>query len=291
MQTGLDTDQLIIIGFLAIIFLIIAAAIFVPSFQEKVLGGSEGETSIGGFITVKGASFVLLIIGMASLITYLSVQNKDETDVTPTEGKPPANPSTASAIKVLEQAEDDQYTLDIDEEGRLNVSVNNTAVGTAAQNFAFSLDKSSVSKKNYDIKMGASTISGIQVDLSGTRLAYEGNNLYEKDKAYQLENTDFWFRIEDIKSVQINSGLVAKYQFRFGEGATENTIKWTEDTYEYDKSDNGRQSASMRFLQNTSWQSSYAIALGAGLFGGTEASLHIEKINIYLVEVELIQVQ
>jgi len=272
MQTGLDTDQLIIVGFLAIIFLIIAAAIFVPSFQEKVLGGSEGETSIGGFITVKGASFVLLIIGMASLITYLSVQRNTSTQ----DGSesPPAAPTTAAAIKVLETATDDQYSLRFEADEQVGIIANNTLLGSTQQNFTLKLDKSKINKASYDIQMGDARISSLQVDLKESRLIDDG-----------------YGKIEEIKSVQTSKGLIAKYQFRFGEGDSENTIQWTENTFEYSKSDDGRQSETMNFLQDAKWNSSYAIALGAGLFGGGDNSLHIEKINIYLVEIKLTQVQ
>ena len=119
-------------------------------------------------------------------------------------------------------------------------------------------------------------------------MVYENGNIYWKDSAYNIANSNFWFKIENIESINIGQGKnIARYFIRFGEGQSPKSIKWSSGNYEYGKTDNGQLPAAMKIINNANWTKSYAIALGAGLFGQYNGKYYIEIINAMLVEVRI----
>ena len=57
--------------------------------------------------------------------------------------------------------------------------------------------------------------------------------------------------------------------------------------FEYGKTDNGQLPNRMKIINNVNWTNSYAVALGAGLYGRYNGKYYIEIINTILVKISI----
>ncbi|VVV02579.1 hypothetical protein [Mesonia oceanica] len=271
----------IALGLLIIVGVIVIAAIFSETFQEKIFDGNNSETKIAGVITVQGVSFVVLIIGLAGTSAYLELQNKPEPI--------PPKMDVEEAITILKNTDKALVSLHFSQDDSINVKLNNTTIAKIKQAIDFDIKKSNSFNDKYEINLEESSLGNFSLDIFENALIYKRGNIYFQDSVYNIQNTSFWFKIEDIENFSTHSGnKIAKYTFKFGEGKTKQTIQWSSEEVEYDKTDNGQLPNSMKLLRDTHWKFHYAIALGAGLFGKNEEGRnYIEMINALLISIRV----
>lgn len=261
------------IGILIIVGIIVVASILIPPFQNKIFGGENGEASIGGFITVRGVSFVLLIIGLSGVAAYIELNKKDDLNMT-------------QVISFLTNSRDDSFSLDYVDNDSINVKLNRQLVGSLKQQLDFDIKKSKDKIHNYDVHIEDNNLGDFRLNATIKHLIWKAGDKYYQNQAYRIEESNLWFKIEKVESIKVSGPdgeKYAKYTIRFGEGHREDTIKWTDRTYEYRKTNKGQIPNELKLLSNSSWNNSYAVALGTGVFGGSDDQYHIEQINAMLV--------
>ncbi|PCJ67596.1 MAG: hypothetical protein COA58_00225 [Bacteroidetes bacterium] len=260
---------------LLLIGIIIVAAIFKDSFQEKVFGGSESETTIAGVFSVRGVSFVTLIVGLTGVATYFELQRSSEIGIN-------------QVIEHLKFTNNDQFSFHFYKEDSIDLKLNGTSIGRFGQPIDVNITKSLTNKNSYEIKYDKARLGSLKLNVLQNSLIYSHGNIYWEDSAYNIENSSFWFRIEKIESIQINPNLkIAKYHLRFGEGQSKQAVKWSANTIEFGKSDDGKLPNSMKIIHETGWNNSYVIAMGVGLFGENYGKNYIEEINAILVKIRI----
>ncbi len=271
----------IALGLLIIVGVIVIAAIFSETFQEKIFDGSNSETKIAGVITVQGVSFVVLIIGLTGTSAYLELENKPE----PT----PPTMDVEDAITILKNTEKDLVSLQFSQDDSIHVKLNNTTIAKVKQDIDFDIQKSNSFNDKYNVNLEESSLGDFSLDIFENALSYQQGNIYFQDSLYNIQNTNFWFKIDEIENIPTRNGnKIAKYTFKFGEGESKQNIKWSSEEVEYGKTDNGQIPNNMKLLRDTHWKSNYAIALGAGLFGkNDEGRNYIEMINATLVRIRI----
>ena len=133
---------------LVLVGIIIIAAIFKPGFQEKIFGGSEGEAKIAGILSVRGVSFVILIIGLVGVATYFEINNNPEISV-------------SKVIKYLESSKNAQLSVRFLNKDSIDISMNGASIGRIKQPMDLSVKKSLASEKSYDVVLDNATMGNL----------------------------------------------------------------------------------------------------------------------------------
>lgn len=258
---------------LMIIAIIIIAAIFNPGFQERMFGGGESEMKIAGVLSVTGVSFVALIVGLVAVAIYYELNRNQDLEMD-------------RAVDCLQKSSDHHFSLHFVKRDSVDIQIDGVRVARIKQPIAFEVKKSASDKRGYDVTYEKAVLGNLKLDVFSNSLLYTTGNIYFLDSLYNIENSDFWFRIKTIKVVKDSRGNdIARYVFRFGEGASKESIRWSGNDYEYGKTDSGGLPGVMKIIHDEHWDNSYAIALGAGRYGEYEKKSYIEQINAILVKI------
>lgn len=182
----------IALGLLIIVGVIVIAAIFSETFQEKIFDGNNSETKIAGVITVQGVSFVVLIIGLAGTSAYPELQNKLEPI--------PPKMDVEEAITILKNTDKALVSLHFSQDDSINVKLNNTTIAKIKQAIDFDIKKSNSFNDKYEINLEESSLGNFSLDIFENSINYKRGNIYFQDSVYNIQNTSFWFKIEDIEN-------------------------------------------------------------------------------------------
>ena len=232
----------IAIGLLVLVGIIVLAAIFIESFQEKIFGGKQGETKIAGFITVKGVSFVVLIIGLSGVATFLELKLADK-----------HQHGVDYAASILKNTENDSFSMDYSPKDSVDIKLNSMVIARIKRNFDFGINKSKTDQNKYDLNIEDATLGNFKLYVEQHTLRYQEGDIYYEDSIYNINNTSFYFKIEDILSTKIGNTTVAKYKVNFAERSKEDKLVWLKRPKEFRKSDNGNLPDEMNLLSSLEW--------------------------------------
>lgn len=265
--------NLISLGILIIVGIIVIAAIFNASFQEKIFGGAEGEARIAGIISVKGVSFTVLLVGLLGLASYQEGQSKKFDNV-----------DSDVIIKQIISANNLNFTFKLKGKDSILVYVNDIFIKQIHQSIDFAIQKSADEKFKYDVSLDNKKVEQIDLDFNKSSMAYDEGDIYYEHEAYQYEETGFWFKLDSIITTPSKK---VRYEFLFGEGESSESIQWIEKSLAFGKSDNGRTKGDLHILSMKGWEKCYALNLGAGNFGSGNGRNHIEMISINLAMISV----
>lgn len=145
--------------------------------------------------------------------------------------------------------------------------------------------KKSEGKRLWQIILGSTTLGKVKVHADEYRLLADSTHAkhFKVDQWYALDESDFWFRINEI------SGKYPHYQYNvsYGEGRDEASIIENIRKLEYKKTDSGLIFLSQAFKQvrNDLWKRQYYVKFGAGL--ATNGSTSVQKLNVQVIALDV----
>ena len=268
--------SMVVIILLSLAAIIIIAAVFFRGFQDKIFGHNEGQAEIAGILTVRGATFLILVLSLAGLSVFLEIKEAKQ-------------PSRKEAIEILKGEQPDSFELAYQSEDSIYIKLDNEKIGKLKGKFEFDIFKSDQAPNKYDLHVEKAPIGNIDLNMYENTMLFENGNIYYQDSSYNIPNTDFWFMIDEIRTINYNEKKITRYVLMFGEGLNKKRIIWTDKTFEYGKSDDGKIPNQMKLISQPKWGHSYALALGLGNFGGNNGINHVEIINAMLVRIKLVK--
>lgn len=138
---------------------------------------------------------------------------------------------------------------------------------------------------SWGIFFGDTPLGEIETELMEYRLIADSTNgkKFEKGTWYPVNDSDFWFKINEI------SGKFPNYVYNvsYGEGSNQNDVVEAPRSMDYSKTDDGYIFLKQEFerVYHKSWMKQYYVKFGAGLaLAGTES---VQKLNVHVIAVNL----
>lgn len=259
---------------------IIVAFIFSKKFREDVIA-SPGEASVFGMINVKGVIVVLLSAIFVGAFVYIIQMDNNKMKAL----------DTPTAINHLKTSADN-YSINYNPSSScLELIVNGTSIGELTHDLKLNLNaRKGKGIEDWNIGVGEMTLGLINLKAEqGYRSWHPGQNplVYEQHQPYQIQNMNFFFRIDSIYSRKIDTLPIPFFHVRFGERA-DGEITWHQDRFTFNKTDNGKIDLNngLTFLSDPMWRNDYYVGFGAGFPGGSQVA-HVEMVNVFAVKIGL----
>ncbi len=252
-----NTIGLVVIG--TILVAIMLAFIFSPQFRKDVIA-SEGEAALFGMINVKGVIIVLLTAIFGGIFAYIIKLDAEATSPITKHTKYFLNKNGLSTYTITNQ--DGVFV------GEAEIPIDSTAAIPINTMKALQATRNTSDWDNWDIESDGTKLGYVSMKVNQEQLIYNQgqNKTFFKNKAYQIGDLDFYFKIDSIYRSYASNKTNYNYAISFGEGKGGNAIKWLKAKDPYMKTANGRiyVNRGLERFQQANWKHNYYVGLGLG---------------------------